>query len=131
MSSFLYPVAMCARQKAGVVPRVNGIVPVGGRSIYWQMQDLHEGNYEKLVVYLGAAQDDFLRIWEFGAIEWVVPPENLNGPWMFDQDRAREQVNVEYSSGFPEWARGKASAPPVSDIIFEITESEILPEPPG
>ncbi len=112
------------------MPRINGLVPIGRRSIFWQMIDPGERNKDLLVVAVpGETLESVLEIWRFGAIDWIGIPEDLHAPWIFDLDAIREGLDQDLSAGFPGWARGKASVPPRGGPRFEITEEDVLREP--
>lgn len=111
------------------MPRINGLVPVGGKNIYWQMIDPPGVGRDELVIAVPRyTLESVLDIWRFGDVDWIGIPENLSSKWVFDLDRLRERLDQDLSQGFPEWVRGKAAvAPnPGGGVMFEVTPGDLI-----
>ena len=114
------------------MPRIIGLISLTRQNITWQMLDLsHADNADVLVIAVPyTTLEEVQEIWKYGNVDWIGIPEDISSEWMFDLDRARDRLYQDRSSsGFPEWARGKAAARPRRDAYFEITEDDILPDP--
>lgn len=104
--------------------RLNGLVTVSGRGIYWQLIDA--GGPEVLTVAVGGPTlEEFKELLKVANVRGFWPPEDDGDAWTIDLDIMNEHANAEgTSSGFPGWARGRVSVKPSSGrggVLFYIT----------
>jgi hypothetical protein len=93
--------------------RLNGLVTINRRGIYWQLIDV--GGPDVLTIAVSnqtpASLKDLLRR---ATVPGFWPPEgNEYGLWTIDLDVMREHANMALpSSGFPPWVSGKVLVQP-------------------
>ena len=104
--------------------RLNGLVTVSGRGVYWQLIDA--GGPDVLTIAVpGQTPQSLKYLVRAATVPWIRPPEDEYREWTFELDVMKEHANTEgTSSGFPSWIGGRVSARPAMSgggVRFDIT----------
>jgi hypothetical protein len=108
-----------------LMARLNGLVTISRRGVYWQLIDY--GGPDVLTIAVANQTPQSLKeLLRAATVPGIWAPEDAEyEPWTFDLDVMKEHANTENtSSGFPSWVGGRVSAQPSTTgngVRFDIT----------
>jgi len=113
--------------------RLNGLVTISRRGVYWQLIDV--GGTDVLTIAVSNQTPGSLKdLLRRATVPGFWPPEgNEFGLWTIDLDVMREHANkaLASSSGFPPWVSGKVSLQTSAEegvVRFDITPEMLAQE---